>query len=88
MQKNGKILFALGWIIVMTAALPYLILKGNMVVPFQDQLDGEVLCYMPHAKYLFSAVRIPNAEELGMTLLRDEPFETPDSYYAVYLYGL
>ncbi len=40
------------------------------------------------AWYLFSAVRIPNAEELGMTLLREEPFETPDSYYAVWLYAL
>lgn len=58
MQKNGKILFALGWIIVMTAALPYLILKGNMVVPFQDQLDGEVLCYMLHAKYLFTGTDV------------------------------
>lgn len=40
------------------------------------------------AQYLFSAVKIANAEELGLTLLRDTPFETPDSYYAVYLYGM
>lgn len=40
------------------------------------------------AQYLFSAIEIPNAQELGMTLLREEPFETPDSYYAIYLYGL
>lgn len=40
------------------------------------------------AQYLFSAVKIANAEELGLTLLRETPFETPDSYYAVYLYGL
>ncbi len=40
------------------------------------------------AQYLFSAVKIANAEKLGLTLLRETPFETPDSYYAVYLYGL
>lgn len=40
------------------------------------------------AQYLFSAVKIANAEKLGLTLLREKPFETSDSYYAVYLYGL
>lgn len=40
------------------------------------------------ARYLFSAVKIPNSQELGITLLRENPFETPDSYYAIYLYGL
>ncbi len=40
------------------------------------------------ARYLFSAVKISNAKELGITLLREKPFETPDSYYAIYLYGL
>lgn len=40
------------------------------------------------AEYLFSAIEIPNAEELGIKLLRDEPFETADSYYSIYLYGL
>ncbi|MCM1216972.1 MAG: DUF6044 family protein [Lachnospiraceae bacterium] len=40
------------------------------------------------AEYLFSAIEIPNAEELGLTLLREEPFGTPDSFYEIYLYGL
>lgn len=40
------------------------------------------------AQYLFSAVKISNAKELGMTLLREAPFETSDSYYAIYLYEL
>ena len=40
------------------------------------------------AEYLFSAVEIPNARELGLTMLREEPFGTSDSYYEIYLYGL
>ncbi|MDE6619018.1 MAG: hypothetical protein K2K74_00750, partial [Lachnospiraceae bacterium] len=40
------------------------------------------------AKYLFSALKIPNAQKLGIKLMREEPFETPDSYYAIYLYEL
>ncbi len=36
--------------------------------------------------YLFSAAYIANAEELGLKLLREEPFQTEDSYYYIYLY--
>ncbi len=57
-DKNDKIIFGIGGIIVMAALLPYLLLGGNMVVPFQDQLDGEVLCYMLHAKYLFTGTTV------------------------------
>lgn len=39
-------------------------------------------------EYLFSAAYIQNAEEIGLELLRDESFETEDSYYQIYLYGL
>lgn len=38
--------------------------------------------------YLFSAAYIANSEELGLTLLREEPFETEGSYYRIYLYGV
>lgn len=37
-------------------------------------------------KYLFSAAYIANAEELGLTLLREEPFETDESYYRIFIY--
>lgn len=55
-QKNKMLLFIIGWIIVMAAMLPYLILGENMVVFYQDQLDGEVLGYILHAKYLFTGI--------------------------------
>ena len=40
------------------------------------------------ARYLFSAVIIPNASELGLTLMKEEPFVTSTSYYAIYLYEI
>lgn len=55
-QKNKMLLFIIGWIIVMAAMLPYLILGENIVVFYQDQLDGEVLGYILHAKYLFTGI--------------------------------
>ena len=36
--------------------------------------------------YLFSAVYIENAESRGLTLMRELPFETEDSYYRIFLY--
>ncbi len=36
--------------------------------------------------YLLSAAYIANSEELGLVLLREEPFETQDSYYRIFLY--
>ena len=55
-QKNKMSLFITGWIIVMAAMLPYLILGENIVVFYHDQLDGEVLGYILHAKYLFTGI--------------------------------
>lgn len=37
-------------------------------------------------RYLFSAAYIMNAEDQGLLLLREDPFETPDSYYRLFLY--
>lgn len=37
-------------------------------------------------RYLLSAAYIQNAEEIGLKLLRETPFDTPDSYYNIYLY--
>lgn len=49
------------------------------------ELDVEALRGMG-CNYLFSAAYIANGEELGLKLLREEPFQTKESYYAVYLY--
>ena len=37
-------------------------------------------------KYILSAAYIANAEEQGLNLMRQEPFETQDSYYRIFLY--
>lgn len=36
--------------------------------------------------YLLSAAYVANAEELGITLLRDDAFQTGDSYYRIFVY--
>lgn len=38
-------------------------------------------------RYIISAAYIINAKEQGLTLLREEPFETQESYYRIFLYG-
>lgn len=38
--------------------------------------------------YIISAAYIADAEERGLTLLNEEPFETEDSYYRIYVYRL
>ncbi len=37
-------------------------------------------------KYVLSAAYIQNADEAGLRLVREEPFETEESYYRVFLY--
>lgn len=64
----------------------YLLAKGSSPLQTGLALDTEAAKKMG-AEYLFSAVPLSNARELGLTLLREEPFETPDSYYEIYLYG-
>ena len=38
--------------------------------------------------YLFSAAYIANSEELGLVAVREEPFETQESYYRIYVYAV
>jgi hypothetical protein len=49
------------------------------------ELDVDALRQLG-GNYLFSAAYIANSEELGLTLLREEPFETEESYYRIFLY--
>lgn len=37
-------------------------------------------------RYIFSAAYIMNAGEQGLALLREQPFETDDSYYRIFVY--
>lgn len=53
---------------------------------FQDyRLNVEALRGMG-CDYLLSAAYIQNADEQGLVLLNETPFETEDSYYCIYVY--
>lgn len=49
------------------------------------ELNTEALASLG-GEYLFSAAYIANAEELGLKLLREEAFETAESYYRIFVY--
>lgn len=53
---------------------------------FQDyRLNTKALSELG-GDYLFSAAYIANADEQGLKLLREAPFETQDSYYRIFVY--
>ena len=60
--------------------------KWNSVI-YQLDLNMDELEKLD-CRYLFSAAYIMNAQDLGMTLLRDTPFETEGSWYHIYVYVL
>lgn len=62
----------------------YTIEKGGFFFQ-QYELNAEALKAMG-GRYLLSAAYILNAEEQGLKLLREEPFETIESYYRIFLY--
>lgn len=51
------------------------------------ELDTAKL-YEMGARYLFSAMPINHAEEMGLELMRETPFSTPESYFEVWLYEI
>lgn len=62
----------------------YTIEKGGFY--FQDyRLDAEALKELG-GDYLLSAAYIAGAEERGLILMTEEPLETADSYYRIYIY--
>jgi hypothetical protein len=64
----------------------YMIEKGSFY--FQDlSIDAEAFKDMG-GDYIISAAYIANADSCGLSLLCQEPFETEDSYYRLYLYGV
>lgn len=55
---------------------------------FQDlQIDTQALAKLG-CRYILSAAYIMNSEEENLVLLREEPFETADSYYRIYIYRI
>ena len=64
----------------------YTIQKGGFY--FQDyEINAESLAELG-GKYLLSAAYIDHSEDTGLELLRQEAFETEESYYRIYLYGV
>ena len=53
-KRRETIVFGAGLLIMLLSFLPYLILGTDSIVPYHDQLDGEILSYLFGAKYLFS----------------------------------
>ncbi len=54
----NKYLFVIGLTIVFLSVIPYLILGEQAVVPYHDQLDGELIAYIYQAKYLLSGQEV------------------------------
>ena len=64
----------------------YTIEKGGFFFHNYD-LDSEALWELG-GRYLLSAAYIQNAEEQGLRLMREEPFETQESYYRIFVYEI
>ena len=71
---------------LMSAECPgyYTIEKGGFY--FQNYELNAGALYELGGRYLLSAAYIADAEEQGLTLLREEAFETTDSYYRIFVY--
>ena len=64
-----------------------LIDKNNNGVYQNLEFDIEQLKEMG-AKYIFAGMKIANAHELGLELMREQPFSTEESYFEVWLYEI
>ena len=51
---SNKQIFTIGLLAVIASFVPYIILGMDSIIPYHDQLDGEMIAYMYQAKYLFS----------------------------------
>ncbi len=51
-------IFTVGLIILLLTQIPTLLLGTDSIVPYHDQLDGEIIAYIYQAKYLFSETDI------------------------------
>lgn len=58
--------------------------KWNSVI-YDLDLSTDKLKEM-NCRYIFSAAYLMNAEEMGLSLLREAPFETEGSWYHIYVY--
>lgn len=73
---------------IFSAEIPgyYRVEKGSF--SYQNiELNTEALKEMG-GKYVLSAAYVENGSESGLALVREEAFETPESYYRIYLYEI
>lgn len=69
-----------------SAEIPgYYTIEKNSFYFLDYHLDTEALNRMG-GQYVLSAAYIVNAEQAGLTLMREEPFETENSYYRIFVY--
>ncbi|MDD6095467.1 MAG: DUF6044 family protein [Clostridia bacterium] len=73
--------FLIGFVAVIGLYLPTVLLGENALIPYDDQLDGEVLAYMMNAKHLFGGT-VPElfSESNSISSL------TPPAFFPVLLY--
>lgn len=64
----------------------YMMIAGDNGGAFQHLELNTGKMYEMGARYLFAAMPIENAGEMGLVLAREEPFATQDSYYRIWLY--
>jgi hypothetical protein len=64
----------------------YMIQRGGFY--FQDYSVNTDALKNLGAEYILSAAYIADAEATGLTLMNEEPFETEDSYYQIYVYAV
>lgn len=55
---SKRILFVLGLLFVLLLQIPYLILGEDSIIPYHDQLDGELIAYIYQAKYLGTGIQV------------------------------
>ncbi|MCM1193638.1 MAG: DUF6044 family protein [Butyrivibrio sp.] len=71
-----------------SAEIPgYFTIQKNSFYFQNYQINTDAL-YKMGGRYLLSAAWIINAEEQGLSLLNETPFETVDSYYRIFVYEI
>lgn len=66
----------------------YMLIDKNNGASYKNLELNTAKMYEMGARYLFSAMPIDNAEEIGLKLMRETPFSTTESYFEVWLYEI
>ncbi|MCM1045129.1 MAG: DUF6044 family protein [Candidatus Gastranaerophilales bacterium] len=66
----------------------YMMIPGYTTAVYENLELNTRKMYEMGGRYLFAAMPVQNAEEMGLALVREEPFETADSYYRIWVYAI